>query len=188
MVRTYFAFSALCGFRLVDAAAFGAGRFVDDGVDEGRLAAMHGSIDSAFVSSSGVVASTADAAEGFDHLVVARALDEHGRRDVLAARRVHVGAAIDAVVVEDDDANRQVVAADGLDFHAAEAERAVAFDRDHRLAGRHRRGDGEAHADAHDAPRADIEALARLVHVDDAARVVERVGAFVDDVDVRTCL
>ena len=122
----------------------------------------------------------ADAAEGLHHLVVARALDEHRRRDVAAAR-VGVGAVVDAVVVEDDDADRQAVAADRLDLHAGEAEGAVALDRDHRLAGRHRGGDGEAHADAHDSPGADVEALARLVHVDDRAREVERVGAFVDD-------
>src|SRR5687767_10721119 len=59
-----------------------------------------------------------------------------------------------------------------------EAEGAVALDRDHRLLGRDRRGDAVAHADAHDAPGADVDALPRLVHVDDRAREVERVGAF----------
>ena len=48
-----------------------------------------------------------------------------------------------------------------------------------------RGGDGEAHADAHDPPGAHVQALARLVHVDDGAREVERVGAFVDHDGVR---
>ncbi len=64
----------------------------------------------------------------------------------------------------------------------------VAFDREHRLAGLDRGRDGIAHADAHDAPGADIDALARLIHVDDAAREVERVGAFVDQHRVRPLL
>ena len=131
------------------------------------------------LSSSGAGRIDADAAERLHHLVVARALDEHGRRRV-RADVVDVGAAIDAVVVEDDDADRQVVPADRLDLHAGEAEGGVAFDREHRLAGLDRGGDGIAHADAHDAPGADVEALARLIHVDDAAREIERVGAFVD--------
>src|SRR5262249_57801399 len=99
------------------------------------------------------------------------ALDEHGGRRVIA-RLVDVGAAIDAIVVEDDDAKRQFEAADRLDLHAGEAERAIALDREHRLAGLDRGADGVAHADAHDAPGADVDALARLVHVDDAAREV----------------
>src|SRR6478735_5858087 len=45
--------------------------------------------------------------------------------------------------------------------------------------------DREAHADAHDAPRADVQALARLVHVHDAAGEVQRVRALVDDDGVR---
>ena len=76
----------------------------------------------------------ADAAEGLHHLVVARAFDEDGGRRI-EPPAIDVGSAIDAVVVEDDDADRQVVAANRLDFHAGEAEGAVAFDREHRLAG-----------------------------------------------------
>jgi hypothetical protein len=51
------------------------------------------------------------------------------------ARGINVRAAIDAVIVEDDDTDRQLVTADGLDFHAREAECAVAFDRENRFAG-----------------------------------------------------
>jgi hypothetical protein len=130
----------------------------------------------------------ADAAERLHHLVVARALDEHGRRRIRSARHIDVGAAIDAVIVEDDDADRQAVAADGLHLHPAEAERAVAFDREHRLAGFDRGRNRRTHADAHHAPGADVEALARLVHVDDAAREIERVGAFVDQDRIGTLL
>src|SRR5438128_2489022 len=61
---------------------------------------------------------------------------------------------------------------------------------DHRVdqsgfAGLDRGRDGKAHADAHDAPGADVQALARLVHVDDAAGEIERVGAFVDENGIR---
>src|SRR6202040_274213 len=111
----------------------------------------------------------ADAAEGFHHLVVTGILDEHGGRNVGAAGRIDVGAAIDAVVVEDDDADREVVPADRFDFHAGEAEGAVAFHRKHGLSGFDGRRNGETHADPHHAPGADVQALARLVHVDDAA-------------------
>src|SRR5205085_11511446 len=93
----------------------------------------------------------------------------------------------DAVVVHHHHADRQVVAADGFDFHAGEPEGAVALHRDHRLPGGDRRGDAIAHADAHDAPRADVDALSRLVHVDDAAREVERVGALVHEDRIGVC-
>ena len=176
----YFLVAALCGLRLVmRPLSVPAVSSITALISVGRPEAM--ASFSAAVSSCGVSGSDALAAEGFHQQVVARVLDEDGRGGVLAAGAVDVGALVDAVVVEDDHAHRQVVAADRLDLHAAEAEGAVALDRDHRLAGRHGRGDGEAHADAHDAPGAAVQALARLVHVDDAAREVERVGAFVDD-------
>ena len=127
----------------------------------------------------------ADAAERFHHLVVARIRDEDGRRGIRVAPGIDVDPPVDPVVVEDDDADRQIVAADRFDFHPGEAEGAVAFDREHGFAGFHRGRDGEAHADAHDAPGADVEAFARLVHVDDAAREIERVGALVDEDGVR---
>ncbi len=81
-----------------------------------------------------------------------------------------------------------MVAADRLHFHAGEAERAVALEREHRLAGLDRGGDGKSHADAHDAPGADVEPLARLVHVDDTARQIERVGTLVDEDGIRSLL
>src|SRR6267142_5622951 len=172
---------------VADAAALRAGCRVDHRVDEGRLAGVHGLVHGAFELVRRRRVYT-DAAEGLHHLVVARVLDEHGRRNIRTAGRIDVGPAIDAVVVEDDDADRQVVAADGLDLHAGEPEGAVAFDREHGLAGLDRSSDRKAHADAHDAPGADVQALARLVHVDDAAREIERVGAFVDEDRVRPLL
>src|SRR5260370_1189528 len=66
------------------------------------------------------------------------------------------------------------------DTAALGAERGVAFNRKHWFAGLYRGANGEAHADAHDAPGADVEPFARLIHVDDAAREIERVGAFID--------
>src|SRR5882757_6634103 len=164
---------------IADAAALGARRRIDHRVDQGRLAGIHRRVDGALqiIGRGGV---DADAAERLHHLVVAGALDEHGRCEVRAARRIDVGAAIDAVIVEDNDADRQVVATDGLDLHAGEAKGTVALDGEHRLAGLDGGGDRRAHADAHHAPGADVEPLARLVHVDYAAREVERIGAFVD--------
>src|SRR5262249_59326698 len=112
-------------------------------------------------------------------------VDEGGGGGAGAAAGIDVGAAIDAVVVEDDDADRQVVPADRLDFHGGEAKGAVAFDGEHGISGLHRSGNGKAHADAHDAPGTDVEAFARFVHIDDATREVERVGAFVDQDRIR---
>src|SRR5262249_35069567 len=153
---------------IADAAALAAGGRVDHRVDERRLAAVHRGVDGPleFVGARRI---DADAAERLDHLVVARAFDEHRRRGI-GIGAVGVWDTINAVIVEDEDAGRQLVAADRLDLHAGEAEGRVALDGEHRLAGLDRRADGIAHADTHDAPGADVEALARLVNVDDAAR------------------
>ncbi|SPC14616.1 hypothetical protein CT19431_MP100198 [Cupriavidus taiwanensis] len=168
-------------------AAFGAGRRIDDGVDQRRLARaqrfVHRGLEFRRRGHVGT-----DAAEGFHHLVVARARHEGRDRRVLAAGRVHVDALVDAVVVEDDDADRQVVAADGLDFHAREAEGTVTAQRQHRLAGLDRRGHRIPHAYAHHAPGTHVQALARLIHVDHGTGVVQRVGAFVDERDARVGL
>src|SRR5215813_11135506 len=93
---------------LADAAALGAGRRVDHRVDEGRLAGVHGRVDGA-LELVGRCRLRADTAECFRDLVVARALDEDGRGRVRTAGGIGVGAAINAVVVEDDDANRKTV-------------------------------------------------------------------------------
>src|SRR6202022_4958520 len=129
---------------VADAAAFGAGRRVKHRIDEGGLARVHRRVHGAlqFIRRCRI---DADAAKSLHHLVVARAFDEHGRRRVWADV-VNVSAAINAVVVEDDDADRQLVTADGLDFHARETERAAAFDREHGIAGLDGSGDGIAHA------------------------------------------
>src|SRR5258706_13173080 len=127
------------------------------------------------------------AAESFHHLVVARILDENGCPRI-PARWIDVSAAIDAVIVEDDDADRQVKTADRFEFHARESKGRVPFDSEHRLAGFNGRADCKAHADAHHAPGADVETFAWLVHVDNATREVERVRAFVHQDGVRPLL
>src|SRR5690242_14900520 len=87
---------------LADATALGAGRRVDHRVDEGRLAGVHGRVDGA-LELVGRCRLSADAAECFRDLVVARTLDKDGRGRVRTAGGIGVGAAVNAVVVEDDD-------------------------------------------------------------------------------------
>ncbi|SPC23583.1 hypothetical protein CO2235_MP70243 [Cupriavidus oxalaticus] len=169
------------------ATAFGAGSRVDDGVDQRGLARAQRFVYRGFEFRRRGDIGT-DTTERFHHLVVARARDERRDRRIPAAGRIHVDPLVDAVVVENDDADRQVVAADRLDFHAREAERTVTAQRQHRLAGLDRGGDRVAHAHAHHAPGAYVQALARLVHVDHGTGVVQRVGAFVDERDVRVGL
>src|SRR4051794_40899337 len=113
--------------KVSDAAAFAARGGIEHCIDQRRLAGIHRGVHRALqLIRRGRV--DACAAKGLHHPVVTRAFDEHGRRRI-GACGIDVGAAIDAVVVEDDDADGQVVAADGFDFHAGEAECRVAFDR-----------------------------------------------------------
>src|ERR1700730_1864499 len=116
-----FLFQNALRIEIADAPALGAGRRINHGVDQGRLARIHRRVDGAleFIRRGRI---DAGAAERLHHLVVARSLDEDGRRNVGTAGRIDVGSAVDAVIVEDDDADRQIVAADGLDLHAGEAE------------------------------------------------------------------
>ena len=78
-----------------------------------------------------------------------------------------------------------MVAADGFYLHSAEAESAVAFDCDDRLADDDGRAYGISHADAYHTPRSAVETFARLVHVDDVATEIEGVHPFIDNVRVR---
>src|ERR1700677_3280488 len=160
------------GIEIADIAALAARRRVDHRVDERWFSGVHGRVDGALqVVRRGDI--DANSAKPLDHPVVAGSRNEHGRRRIGTAAQVHAIAAIDAVVVEHDDADRQVVAADSLHLHTGEAERAVALDGEHRFSGLHSRGDRIAHADAHYAPGADIQALPWLIHVDHAAGLVQ---------------
>src|SRR6202040_3750503 len=165
---------------LADVAAFAAGCRIDHGVDQSGFAAVHGLVHGA-AQLVGRCDMDANAAERFHQLLVAGVFDEDGCRNVRTAGRIDVGSAVDAIVVEDDNADRQVVPADRFHLHAGEAKGAVAFDGEHGFTRLDGGGNGETHADAHDAPGADVQALARLIHVDDAARQIEGVGAFVDE-------
>src|SRR5260221_14319696 len=169
---------------VADATTLAAGRGVDHRVDEGRLAGVHRLVHGA-LELVGRRRMDADASKCLHHLVVARAFDEDGCRNVRTPRGVDVGSAVDAVVVEDDDADRKAVPADRFHFHSGETKGAVAFNREHGFAGLYCSRDGKAHADAHDAPGADVQAFARLIHVDDAAREIERIGALVDKNGIR---
>ena len=127
-------------------------------------------------------------AEGLYHLVVAGTGSERGGRRVGATTEVGVVTTVYAVVVEHDDGHGELVAADGLYLHATEAEGTVALDGEDLLAAGDGCSYGIAHADAHHAPGAGVETEARTVHVDDVARVVERVGSLVHEVDVLVAL
>src|SRR4029450_11799263 len=102
---------------VADAAALAAGRRIDHRVDESRLAGIHRLVHGAAQLVRRRHAN-ANSAERFDDFVVARVLDEGGRRRVGTTAGIDVGAAVDAVVVEDDDADRQVVAANRFYLHA----------------------------------------------------------------------
>src|SRR3989442_721472 len=86
----------------------------------------------------------------------------------------------DETVVEADSDNRERIAANGLDLHATETEGAIAFDGNDRLTARHSRADGITHTYTHHTPSPGVETLARLVHVDNVAAEVERIGPFID--------
>src|SRR5437660_4072535 len=119
---------------VADPTALRAGRRVNYRVDQGWFSGVHRLVDGALQLVGGRRID-ANAAESFHHLVVARVLDEDRWRDIRSAGRIDVRATINAVVVEDHHTDRQVVAADRLDLHSGEAEGAVAFDREHGLAG-----------------------------------------------------
>src|SRR5690242_11801060 len=93
----------LCGrIETRDAAALGAAALVDHRVDEGRpLAADRLFHRLAKLVRGGDV--DTDAAERLHQLLVARVLDEHEGRRVGTAGGVLLVAAVDAVVVHDDD-------------------------------------------------------------------------------------
>src|SRR5947209_18867392 len=63
---------------IADAAALAPSRWIDHGVDERRLAGIHGSVDGALQLVRRRHIDT-DAAERLHHLVVARVFDENGR-------------------------------------------------------------------------------------------------------------
>src|SRR4051812_15767688 len=106
-VRALFLLQLALRIEVADAPAFAAGARIEHRIDQGRLAGIHRGVHRAlqFIGAGRIYA---DAAERFHHPVVARTLDEYGRRGV-RTDGIDVGAAIDAVIVEDDDADRQLV-------------------------------------------------------------------------------
>src|SRR6516225_5800928 len=117
-----FLFQSALRIEVAYPAALGTRRRIDDRVDQRRLAGIHGRVDRAF-QFVGRRRVDADTAERLHHLVVTRALEDH-------------------------DADRQAIAADRLDLHAGESERAVALDHEHRFAGLDARRNCRTHADA----------------------------------------
>src|SRR5258708_19424361 len=102
---------------IADAAALAAGRRIDHRVDESRLAGVHGLVDGA-TQLVGCRHMHADSAECFDDFVVAGVFDEGGRPSARTPGGIEVGSPIDALVVEDDDADRKVVSANRLHLHS----------------------------------------------------------------------
>src|SRR5438876_6028157 len=91
---------------VADTAALAARSRVDHRVDQGGFARIDGRFDGP-LQLVGCFRLNADATKRFDDLVIARAFDEDGRRRIRSASRIEVGSAVDATIVEDDDANRQ---------------------------------------------------------------------------------
>src|SRR5215831_3787383 len=99
ILRSCLAVQGALRVEIADIAALAAGRRIDHRVDQRGLAGVHRRIDRAFQFVGRRDIGT-DAAEPFDHPVVARTFDECGRGRIGAAARIDVIAAIDAVVVE----------------------------------------------------------------------------------------
>jgi hypothetical protein len=139
------------------------GALGDHDVDEGGAAVVHRLVDGA-ADVLRVLDEEALAAKGIHHPVVAGAVDQrvrlHAEHRVVRDFR-HAGA--DAAIVEDDDPDREVVADQGLDLHAREADRRVAGEVDDRAVGVHDGGgDGLAEADPHRAVGVGVEAGAGM--------------------------
>src|SRR6516165_2006446 len=102
-------FFAKCALRIeiADATAFAACSRIDHRVNESRLAGIHRRVYGTFqfIRARCIDAHTV---ERLNHFVVTRALHEHRRRRVRTGV-VDVGAAINPVIVEDDDADRKFV-------------------------------------------------------------------------------
>src|ERR1700682_1382680 len=89
-VANLFLFQLALRVEVADATALAAGRRVEHGIDEGRLAGVPGRGNGALelVRRRRI---DADATEGFHHLVVARAFDKHGWRDVRTTAGIDIG-------------------------------------------------------------------------------------------------
>src|SRR5919197_3338168 len=118
---------------IADVAALRPRGRIDRAIDQGRSPRSQSTGES-LGQALRIGSRVAVAAKGFDQLFVARVLHQDGRRGVGATAAVDIVAAIDAAVVEDDRDDRQVIAANGSDLHAAEAEGAITFDGHDRLA------------------------------------------------------
>src|SRR5260370_193045 len=80
-------------------------------------------------------------------------------------------------IVETPYGDREVIATDGLELHAAETEGAIALNGKHRLAADDSCANRITHAYAHYAPRSGVETLAGLAHIDDVTTEIERICA-----------
>src|SRR4029077_13987493 len=134
---------------------------INDAVDERRLPGSERFLQS-FGESFGIGDMMAGTAESLDEFVITSVLHQNGWSRISTATSIHVVAAINPTIVKNNGDDGQGVAADGLNFHAAETEGAIALDGDDRFTGSHSRSNGVTHADSHHAPGPGIETLARL--------------------------
>src|SRR5438105_9751304 len=154
------------------------GALRDHDVDEGGAAVVHRLVEGA-LQVLRVLDKEALAAEGFHHPVVAGAVDQrvglHVEHRVVRDLR-HAGA--DAAVVQNDDLDRQVVAAQRLHLHAGEADRRISRQVDDRTVRVHDGGgDRLAEAEAHRAVGAGVEAGTGVGDVQLGEADIHRAGA-----------
>src|SRR5438132_8105166 len=168
------------GVEVFDVPALRARGRIDDTVDQGGPPGGECSVQR-FREAGSVFGKITNPSKRFDHLVVASVRNEASRRR-LSARLI---AAVNPVVVDNQGHDWEPVSADRLELHSAESEGAVTYDGHDPSTGHSGRGDGISHADAHHTPCTAIEALARLIHVDDVASEIESIGPLVDDGNVR---
>src|SRR5690606_3771615 len=105
-----FLFQHALRIEVANTAAFAACRRVDDCVDERRLARIQSRIYRT-LQLIGRCCVDSNAAEGLHHFVVAGVFYENSDSRIGTAGRIDLNPAINAVVVEDDDADGEIVPA-----------------------------------------------------------------------------
>src|SRR5512146_1333219 len=118
------------------------------------------------------------AAKRLHHLIVARAGREVGGGAMAEHRLLRMLDLRPLAIVADDRDHRQIVAHHRLEFHAIEAERAIAKEDSHLLVGSgDLRRDGEARPSAERTHWPSVEPVARFPGVDDTRAIADDIAA-----------